>query len=145
MAGGVTVVRLRRLIGSRGARPLRFGVVGAITFALQIGWLTLLTNVGLGSVVAYALALALAVQFNFIVSQLLVWHDRPMSLTVGRVAHRWATFHAFIAVSLIINFAAFVIAQPFMPDIAAALVALAASTVIKFLSLDRLVFRPYRP
>ena len=84
-------------------------------------------------------------QFNFIVSQLLVWHDRPMSLTVGRVAHRWATFHAFIAVSLIINFAAFVIAQPFMPDIAAALVALAASTVIKFLSLDRLVFRPYRP
>ena len=95
----------------------------------------------MSSVVAYAFALGLAVQFNFVFSQLLVWHDRPTSLKLGRVVHRWATFHAYIAVSLIVNFVAFVLAQPLMPDVAAALVALAASTVIKFLSLDRLVFR----
>lgn len=134
--------RLPRLLGSNGARPVRFGIVGAVTFALQIVLLTVFTGLGLSSVIAYALALALAVQFNFVTSQLLVWHDRPASLTIGRVVHRWATFHAFIAVSLIVNLVAFVLAQPFMPDIAAALVALAASTVIKFLSLDRLVFRP---
>jgi putative flippase GtrA len=104
--------------------------------------LTVFTSVGLGSVIAYAFALGLAVQFNFLFSQLLVWQDRPASLKLARVAHRWATFHAFIAVSLIVNFVAFVLAQPFVPDIAAAVVALAASTVIKFLSLDRLVFRP---
>lgn len=133
--------RLTRLLGSNGARPLRFGLVGAITFALQILLLTAFTSSGIGSVAAYAFALGLAVQFNFVFSQLLVWHDRPTSLKLGRVAHRWATFHAYIAVSLIVNFAAFVLAQPFMPDVAAALVALAASTVIKFVSLDRLVFR----
>ncbi len=133
---------MARLLGSNGARPVRFGIVGAVTFALQIGLLILFTSLGLGSVIAYAGALALAVQFNFVVSQLLVWRDRPTSLTGGRVAHRWATFHAFIAVSLIVNFAAFVLAQPYMPDVVAAIAALAASTIIKFLSLDRLVFRP---
>jgi len=133
--------RLPRLLGSNGARPLRFGLVGAITFGLQLVLLTVFTSMGMGSVVAYAFALGLAVQFNFVFSQLLVWHDRPKSMKVRRVVHRWATFHAYIAVSLIVNLVAFVLAQPFMSDLAAAVVALAASTVIKFLSLDRLVFR----
>jgi len=119
-------------------------VVGAITFALQLALLTAFTSLAIGSVVAYAIALGLAVQFNFVFSQLLVWHDRPTAMKLGRVVHRWATFHAYIAVSLIVNFVAFVLAQPFMPDAAAAVVALAASTVIKFLSLDRLVFRTSR-
>ena len=129
------------MLGSNGARPLRFALVGAITFGLQLVLLTVFTSLGIRSVVAYAFSLGLAVQFNFVFSQLLVWHDRPKSMKVGRVAHRWATFHAYIAVSLIVNFVAFVLAQPFMSDLAAAVVALAASTVIKFLSLDRLVFR----
>jgi putative flippase GtrA len=121
---------LSRLLGSSAARPLRFGL------------LAVFTSTGLDSVIAYAIALALAVQFNFVFSQLLVWHDRPKSLTLGRVVHRWATFHAFTGVSIVVNFVAFVLARPYMPDIAAAIVALGASTVIKFLSLDRLVFRP---
>lgn len=131
-------------MGSGAARPVRFGVVGTLTFGLQLLLLTLLTNAGLESLVAYVLALATAVQFNFMVSQLLVWHDRPLSLTARRIIHRWATFHALIALSLIVNVVAFALAEPFMPDIGAALVGLAASTVIKFLSLDRLVFRPAR-
>lgn len=135
------VERVTRLAGSHAARPIRFGVVGAITFALQLLLLTLLTDAGVGSLVAYVLALAIAVQFNFVVSQLLVWHDRHLSHAPRRLLHRWATFHAAIALSLVINVVAFALAEPFMPDIAAAMVGLAASTVIKFLSLDRLVFR----
>jgi putative flippase GtrA len=122
-------------------RPIRFGIVGAITFAVQIALLTLLTNAGLGSIVAYVVALVISVQFNFVVNQLLVWHDRPVSRAPRRFVHRWATFHGAIALSLIINVAAFALAEPFMPDVAAAVVGLAASTIIKFLSLDRLVFR----
>lgn len=99
---------------------------------------------GLGSVVAYAIALAICVQFNFVVNQLLVWHDRPLALKPRRVAERWVTFHGCIALSLAVNLAAFVVAQLYMPDILAAIVGLAASTVIKFLSLDRLVYRPAR-
>lgn len=135
---------MTRFIRSQTARPLRFAVVGAITFALQIGLLTFLTDAGIESVVAYAIALAISVQFNFVANQLVVWHDRPLPLTLRGVAHRWATFHASIALSLIVNFVAFVVFEPFMPDLAAAVVAIAASTVIKFLSLDRLVFPPAR-
>lgn len=136
-----SVERIARLAGSHAARPIRFGVVGAITFGLQIMLLTLLTNNGGDAVVANAIALAIAVQFNFAVSQLMVWHDRDLSLARRRLAHRWFTFHAAIALSLVVNFAAFALALPFVPVVAAAFVGLAASTVIKFLSLDRLVFR----
>ena len=119
-------------------------MVGAVTFGLQLALLSVFTSLGIRSVVAYALALGVAVQFNFVLSQLLVWHDRPASMKVRRVVHRWATFHAYICVSLVVNLIAFVLAQPFMSDIAAAVVALAASTLIKFVSLDRLVFRTSR-
>jgi putative flippase GtrA len=136
-----TVERVTRLAGSHAARPIRFAIVGAITFGLQIGLLTWLTDAGMNSIVAYVLALAIAVQFNFAVSQLLVWHDRGVSSGRLRLAHRWLTFHAAIALSLVVNVVVFALAEPFMADIAAALVGLGASTLIKFLSLDRLVFR----
>lgn len=138
------VERVTRLAGSHAARPIRFGVVGAVTFGLQILLLTLFTDAGLGSIVAYVLALAFSVQFNFVVNQLLVWHDRPVSRVPRRIVHRWATFLGAIALSLVFNVVAFAIAEPFMPAVAAALVGLAASTIIKFLSLDRLVFRSAR-
>ncbi len=135
------VERVTRLAGSHAARPIRFGIVGAVTFVIQIAGLTLFTNAGLGSLVAYIASLVISVEFNFVVNQLLVWHDRPVSRVPRRLLHRWATFHGAIALSLVINVVAFALAEPFMPDIAAAVVGLAASTVIKFLSLDRLVFR----
>lgn len=133
--------RVTRLAGSHAVRPIRFAVVGAITFGLQIVLLGIFTSAGLGSLIAYVVALAISVQFNFVVSQLLVWHDRPVSRAPRRLAHRWATFHGAIGLSLVINVVAFALAEPFMPVLAAAVVGLAASTVIKFLSLDRLVFR----
>jgi putative flippase GtrA len=111
-----------------------------VTFLLQYGLLKLFEAPGLGPVAAYALALFFAVQFNFVVSQLLVWPDRPLHLTVGAVFRRWLSFLAMIALSLVINFVGFALAQPFIGDLPATVLAVAASTVIKYLSLDRYTF-----
>ena len=133
------------LAASQRARPVRFLIVGGVTFALNLGLLMLFTSLGLGSIVAYAIALALSVQFNFVVNQLLVWHDRPLPLAAGPIIARWTSFHAWIALSLVVNLVAFSVAQLFMPDVAAAFVAVAASTGFKFVSLDRFAFRGDRP
>lgn len=114
--------------------------MGGVTFVLQFGLLLLFEAPGLNPVVAYAFALAVAVQFNFVVSQLLVWPDRPVRITFGDVFRRWISFIAMIALSLVLNFIAFAIAQAFMPELAAAAVGVAASTVVKYLSLDRYTF-----
>jgi putative flippase GtrA len=107
---------------------------------LQYGLLLLFEAPGLDPNVAYALALAVAVQFNFVVSQLLVWPDRPLNVTLRDVVRRWVSFIAMIALSLVINLTAFVIARAFVADLPAAIVGVAASTVIKYLSLDRYTF-----
>lgn len=112
---------------------------------MQVALLKLFELPGLVPVAAYALALAVAVQFNFVVSQLLVWHDRPVGLTARRVFDRWVSFHAWIAFSLVVNLATFAIAQLFVSDIFATVLAVATSTVIKFVLLDRLTFRPPPP
>jgi putative flippase GtrA len=130
------------LIGSGAARPVRFGAVGAITFGVQLGMLVVFKEAGFGSVIAYALALAVSVQFNFIVNQLVVWHDRPLAILSKQGVERWVYFHGCIAASLVVNFLAFVVAQMFMADILAALVGVGASTALKFLSLDKLAFKP---
>jgi putative flippase GtrA len=123
-------------------RLARFGVMGIITFVVQIGSFALLKDAGMNSVVAYAIGLALAVQFNFVVNQLFVWDDRPLQALFSRsTVERWLTFHGCIAASLVLNFGAFVVAHLFLPDIVAAVIGVGASTVLKFLSLDRLAFR----
>ena len=124
------------------ARPLRYGTVGAVTFVLNLGLLFAFKAAGLPSIPAYALALALSVQFNFACSQFWVWGDRHVVTFWGRdMAERWVTFHGCIGVSLVINFVVFAVAQMAMPDLFAAVVGVGASTLAKFLSLDRLAFR----
>lgn len=114
--------------------------MGGITFLLQYGLLLLFETPGLHPVAAYALALTVAVQFNFVVSQLLVWPDRPVRITLSDVFRRWLSFLAMIALSLVINFAAFSLAQAYVSTLAATVIAVAASTVVKYLSLDRYTF-----
>jgi putative flippase GtrA len=143
--GVADVSRLPLLLGTGAARPIRFGAVGLVTFGVQLGSFFVLKLAGMPSILAYAFGLALSVQFNFIVNQLLVWADRPLtSLLSWQFAERWATFHGCIALSLVINLGAFVIAQVFLPDIAAAIIGVLCSTAVKFVSLDRLAFRPSR-
>jgi putative flippase GtrA len=142
MARVANVESLSGLINSGMARPFRFGAVGAVTFGVQLGMLFVFKEAGFGSIVAYALALAVSVQFNFVVNQLFVWHDRPLAMFSRHGAERWATFHGCIALSLVVNFLAFLVAQAFMPDVLAAVVGVGASTALKFLSLDKLAFKP---
>jgi putative flippase GtrA len=120
--------------------------MGIATFAVQLALLIGFKALGVDAAVGYAFAIALAVQFNFVTNQLFVWQDRPRAgPKIRAYVERWATFHACIAFSLVIQYAAFLLARFFMPDVAAAIVAIAVVTVPKFLSLDRLAFRPPAP
>ena len=123
-------------------RLVRFGAMGIVTFAVQIGLLMGLKDAGLGAILAYAIGLATVVQFNFVVNQVFVWDDRPLSGIFSRsTLERWVTFHGCIGLSLVLNFGGFVVARLFIGDLPAAVVGVAVSTVVKFLSLDRLAFR----
>jgi len=116
--------------------------MGVMTFVLNMGLLVLFGELGASRLPAYAMALGLAVQFNFASSQVWVWRDRRLHTLWGRaMVERWATFHGCIAVSLVVNFAVFGAAQFVMPLLLAVVAAVAASTLIKFLSLDRLAFK----
>ena len=135
--------RYETLMGLNGTRRLiRFGANGIATFFVQIGLLLLLKSAGLSGVVANAIGIAVAVQFNFLLSELFVWSDRRLVSVLGRdMAQRWLTFQSVIAFSLVLNFGAFLVAQVFIPDLPAAIVGIGASTLVKFLSLDRLAFK----
>ena len=123
-------------------RLVRFGVMGIVTFGVQIGLLMLLKDAGLGAILAYTIGLAVAVQFNFVVNQVFVWDDRPLSGIFSRsTLERWVTFHGCIGLSLVLNFGAFVVARLFIGDLPAAVMGVALSTAVKFLSLDRVAFR----
>jgi putative flippase GtrA len=135
--------RLQSLLGKDGVwRFARFGVMGAITFVVQFAALEFFKALGLASIPAYALSLIPAVQLNFVANELLVWDDRHIRIARSRaMLNRWLTFHGCIAFSLVINFAVFAVAQIFVPDLAAMVLGIGASTFVKFLSLDRLAFR----
>jgi len=123
-------------------RFARFGAMGAITFLVQFGALELFKSLGIASIPAYALSLIPAVQLNFVANEVLVWDDRHIKVLKSRAMfQRWLTFQGCIAFSLLINFGVFVVAQFFIPDLAAMVLGIAASTLVKFLSLDRLAFR----
>jgi putative flippase GtrA len=135
--------RYAALLGLNGTRRLfRFGANGFATFVVQIGMLLLLKSMGMSGVIANAIGLGVAVQFNFLLSELFVWSDRRLVTILGReMVQRWLTFHGVIALSLVLNFGGFLVAQLFMPDLPAAVTGVAVSTLVKFLSLDRLAFR----
>jgi putative flippase GtrA len=135
--------RYEALMGLNATRRfVRFGVNGIATFVVQIGLLLLLKSGGASGVVANAIGIAVAVQFNFLVSELFVWSDRRLMTILGReMAQRWLTFMGCIGLSLVLNFGAFLVAQLVLPDLPAAIVGIGASTAVKFLSLDRLAFR----
>jgi putative flippase GtrA len=140
----LSVAEFRRLptrLGSGAARPIRFGVVGIITFGVQMGCFAALHGSGLSAVIANAIALAIAVQFNFAANQLFVWADQPVTLISKAFIRRWIAFHGFLAISLAVNFGVFVVAQLFLPAVIAVMVGICSSTAIKFVSLDRYAFR----
>lgn len=117
-----------------------------MTFVINIGVLRALQSAGLGAVPAYAIAVAVSVQFNFLTNNALVWGDRR--IVSGRIRawlQRWVSFHGCVGVAVLLNMAVFVLVSMWLPDIAAAVVATSTATVLKFFSLDRLAFRAEVP
>jgi putative flippase GtrA len=135
--------RYEALMGLNGTRRfVRFGANGIATFFVQIGLLVLLKSAGMSGVIANAIGIAVAVQFNFLLSELFVWSDRRLMTIFGReMVRRWLTFQGVLAFSLVLNFGGFLVARLFVPDLPAAIFGVAISTMVKFLSLDRLAFR----
>jgi putative flippase GtrA len=133
---------LAGLLTSKPFRPLRFLAVGAATFVINIGVLRLLESAGLGSVPAYAVALGVSVQFSFLISNLFVWADRSLSADLRAWLQRWLSYHGCIAAAVGLNLAVFVVVSGWLPDLAAVVVATSCATALKFVSLDRLAFRP---
>ena len=131
-----------RFLNTGLGRLLRFGVVGGTTGLVQLAMLQALKAVGFAAVPAYALGLLVSCQFNFTLNSFLVWGDRPLgSDRLRALARRWSAYHACIALAVALNFGVFVVARAYLPDIAAAVVAICASTLVKFFSLDRLAFK----
>ena len=123
-------------------RLARFGVVGGATALVQLAMLFALKSVGIGSVPAYALGLIVSCQFNFVCNLLLVWQDRPIAGSRLRgLAKRWTAYHGLVAFAVGLNFGIFALSQLWVPDLFAGILAIAGSTLIKFLSLDRYAFK----
>ncbi len=121
---------------------MRFGIVGGTSGLIQLCMLILLKSLGLSSVLAYDLGLCVSLQFNFAMNTFLVWGDRPIGNDrVRAFLKRWVTFHIVTAPAILLNSGIFTVAQYFMPDFIAAIVAILGSTLVKFFSLDRLAFK----
>src|SRR3954449_985353 len=106
---------------------------------IAIGMLEGLKQLGMGAVLAYAIALAVSLQLQFVTNQMFVWGDRPSD---GRrdLFDRWVGFHGYTALSLIANLAIFAAVHLVAPDLVAVGVGTLASTAFKFGTLDRLTF-----
>jgi putative flippase GtrA len=121
-------------------RPLRFLLVGAVMALIAIGMLEGLKALGLGAVLAYAIALTLTLQLNFVANQVFVWGDRASE---GRrdLLGRWVGFHTYTALSLVANLVIFAGVRLVAPDLVAVGVGTLAATAFKFGTLDRLTFK----
>ena len=107
---------------------------------VAIGMLEGLKQLGIGAVLAYALALAVSLQLQFVTNQMFVWGDRPSD---GRrdLFDRWVGFHAYTALSLVANLVIFAGVRFVAPDLVAVGVGTLAATAFKFGTLDRLTFK----
>ncbi len=131
-----------RFLDSGFGRLVRFGVVGGATGLIQLLMLIVLKANGIGAAVAYAIGLVISCQFNFALNTFLVWGDRPVvSNWLRSTFRRWVAYHISIALSIALNYGIFLVARGYMGDIIATLVAIGGSTLVKFVSLDRLAFK----
>ena len=121
-------------------RPIRFLILGGVSAVFAIAMLEGLKSVGMGAVLAYAIALVVSLQLQFVTNQMFVWGDRP-SANRRDLFDRWVGFHAYTALSLVANLVIFAGVHLMAPDIVAVGVGTLAATAFKFGTLDRLTFK----
>jgi putative flippase GtrA len=99
-----------------------------------------LKALGVGAVLAYAIALVVSLQVQFVANQAFVWGDRAAD---GKrdMFDRWVGFHTYTALSLVANLVIFAGVRLVAPDLVAVAVGTLAATAFKFGTLDRLTFK----
>lgn len=129
---------VRGLLDSPLARPLRFAGTGVAAGGLQLTLLAILTARGWDALPANVIAFLTAAQFNFLLSNVVTWHDRHLT---GSIRRRWLLFHASIAVMALVNMLVFVALRGLVPALAASALGIAAGAYGNYLAGDRLIFR----
>ena len=119
------------------AHAFRFGLVGAASACVQLALLTLLVRVGLHSWTGNAVAIAIAAQVNFALSQWFTWWDRSAA---DSLCGRWLRFTCAISSTVALNFGIFAAASLVMEPIAAAASGMAVAATANFVLADRFVF-----
>jgi putative flippase GtrA len=132
---------LRQMLFSAQARPLRFAITGGLAAVMQLLLLGLLTGHGWPALLANGVAFLLAAQFNFAVSNVFTWRDRPSGQSLAR---RWLAFHGSIASMAVVNLLVFAIMRTLLPDLLASASGIAVAAVGNFFIGDRLVFQSRR-
>ena len=132
---------VRHVLDSPGARPLRFAGTGVTAGGLQLILLAVLTAHGWDALRGNLVAFLIAAQFNFAVSSLVTWRDRPS----GSLLRRWMLFHVSIAVMAGLNMAVFAVAHDLVPTLVASALGIAAGACGNYVAGDRLVFRARTP
>ena len=120
------------------ARPLRFAITGGLAAVVQLLLLSLLTGHQWPALEANGVAFLLAAQFNFVVSNVFTWRDRPVSQSLAR---RWLAFHGSIASMAVINLLVFAIVRTALPDLLASAAGIGVASIGNFFIGDRLVFQ----
>ena len=119
------------------AHAFRFGLVGAVSAGVQLAVLTLLVRVDLHSWAGNAVAIGVAAQVNFALSQWFTWRDRT---DAGPLRARWVRFMCAISSTVALNFGIFAAASMVMAPIDAAVCGIAVAAVANFFLADRFVF-----
>ncbi|MGA7672005.1 MAG: GtrA family protein [Nitrolancea sp.] len=126
------------------ARPLRFGAVGLTCSAVQLGLLAVFVHLGVRHDPANLIALALSTQFNFLLSSLIIWPDRPVTRDrVRTITHRLIAFNGISLTTLLINEGVFAVADRFMPYLLAGVCGIAIAAPINYLVEHFLIFRTF--
>lgn len=134
--------RLRALLLSPAARPLRFAGTGGTAGAVQLLLLAVMTRHGWNPVAANGVAFLLAAQLNFALSWTLTWRDRyPDGRRFASLGRSWLLFHGSIAFMALVNMLTFALARSFLPTLAASMAGIAAGAAGNYFAGDRLVFR----
>ena len=125
-------------------RPFRFGAVGVTCSGAQLGLLAAFIHLGMPHDPANLVALAVSTQLNFLLSSLVIWPDRPVTVDRARtILQRIIVFNAISLTTLVINESVFALADRFLPYLLAGVCGIAVAAPINYLVEHFLIYRSH--
>ncbi len=119
-------------------RMLRFATAGAVSAAAQLAILSALLDVRIRTSTANLAAFLVSAQINFVLNRWFTWGDRQPS---GLLAATWMRFMCAVAATVMLNLAAFAVADRYVPSLIAGAMGIGVVAVANFVIADRAVFR----